>query len=435
VAQAWIQPDRPRLTASGLFMVAAVLLFPLVAAFVAAAAPRLAALQHRTAVVLAANHLLTLGWGTLIALGALHQLLPAAAGVRHEPGRAVAVQLVVHLAGVALLAAGFFWERRPVLIAGGAAVVLSVLASAATAAWVLRRRRRWDEPLWFVTAALACLVLVVLWGLTLGVNLRYAFWPALLRPMGLIVHLSLGLVGWFGLLVTGVSYYLLPRFTTRRSLEGSQPRLVLGLLIAAVAALLAGAFAAPPLVRAGLALAAAAGGVYAADVRRFVAAWNRARDITRLHWQLLLAETVLLSAGALAYAAGALPGPSARWAVAGVTLFLTGWMTGAITGQAYKVTPFLMWYYRFALGMPAYDVPRLEAPYWPRGALPAAVLTMAGGPLISLGVLLSAPGLAAVGGWAYFAGACGFSYLLGYSWLPRLWKVSALPAGTRSGPG
>lgn len=412
-------------------MAAAVLLFPLVAAFVAAAAPRLAALQHRTAVVLAANHLVTVGWGTLIALGALHQLLPAAAGVRHEPGRVVAVQFVVHLIGTALLAAGFWWAQRVVLIAGGAAVALSVLASAATAVWVLRRRRRFEEPLWFVTGALAGLVLVVLWGLTLGVNLRYAFWPALLHPMGLIVHLSLGLVGWFGLLVTGVSYYLLPRFATRRSLQGSHPRLVFSLLATAVVALLSGAFAAPPLVRVGLALAAAAGGVYAADVRHFIAAWNRRRDITRLYWQLLLAETVVLSAGALAYAAGVLPGADARWAVAGVTLFLTGWMTGAITGQAYKVTPFLMWYYRFALGMPAYDVPRLEAPYWPRGALPAAVLTMAGGPLISLGVLLSAPGLAAVGGGAYFAGACGFSYLLGYSWLPRLWRLRGGPAGSR----
>lgn len=435
MAQAWIQPDRPRLTYSGVFLAGAVLAFPIVAAFVAVASPRLGALQHRTAAVLAANHLVTLGWGTMIALGALHQLLPAAAGVRHEPGRPVAVQFAVHLAGVILLAAGFWRQTAAIYIPGGTAVVLSVLASAATAGWVLRRRRRWDEPLLFVTAALVCLVLVVLWGLTLALNLRYTFWPALLRPVGLTVHLTLGLVGWFGFLIIGVSYYLLQRFTTRRTLAGARPKVVFGLLAAAVAALLTGAFTAPLLVRAGLAAAGAAGLVYIQDVRRFVGAWSRARDITRLHWRLLIAETGVLSVGLIAYAAGVLPGPAGRWAVAGVTLFLTGWVTLAITGQAYKVTPFLMWYYRFALGMPAYDVPRLEAPYWPRGALPAVALIALAGPLMSAGVLAGAPAVSAAGGTALFLGSCVFSYVLGYSWLSRLWKAIGAAGGKRPGPG
>lgn len=435
MAQAWIQPDRPRITYSGLFLAGALLAFPIVAAFVAAASPRLGALQHRTPAVLAANHLVTLGWGTMIALGALHQLLPAAAGVRHEPGRLVAVQFVVHLTGVILLAAGFWYQTAAVYVTGGIAVVLSVLASAATALWVLRRRRRWDEILLFISAALVCLVLVVLWGLTLAVNLRYTFWPALLRPMGLTVHLTLGLLGWFGFLITGVSYYLLQRFTTRRTLAGSRPKLVFGLLAAAIGSLLAGAFTSPLLVRAGLAASGAAGLVYVQDVRRFVGAWSRARDITRLHWRLLIVETFVLSVGLIAYAAGILPGPAGRWAVAGVTLFLTGWVTLAITGQAYKVTPFLMWYYRFALGMPAYDVPRLDAPYWPRGALPAVLFMALAGPLMSAGILAGAPAVSAAGGAALFLGSCVFSYLLGYSWLPRLLRTIGGAGGSRPGPG
>ncbi len=113
-----------------------------------------------------------------------------------------------------------------------------------------------------------------------------------------------------------------------------------------------------------------------------------------------------------------------------MTLFLTGWVTLAITGQAYKVTPFLMWYYRFALGMPAYDVPRLEAPYWPRGSLPSLVLLGFAGPLMSLGILTGRRAVSAAGGIAFFLGSCVFAYLLGYSWLPRLWKMRgcAVPA-------
>lgn len=427
MAEAWIQPDRPHLTRSGLFLVGAVLAFPIVAAFVMLAAPKLAALQHRALPVLAANHLVTLGWGTMVALGALHQLLPAAAGVRHEPGRIVAAQFAVHVAGVALLVIGFWWRATLVLIAGGIAVVASILASVATAGWVLRRRTRWSPPLTFVSVALASLTAVTAWGLLLSVNWRYAFWPGLLTALGLRVHLTLGLLGWFAGLIVGVSYYLLPRFTTRRDLEGLHVRAVFLLLLGALAVMLIGAFTGGVLLRLGLLVAGAAGLLYAADLRRFVAAWGRALDVTRVHWQIIMAETVLLSLGVIALALGWLGPAPVRWVVAGVTLFLTGWVTLAITGQAYKVTPFLMWYYRFALGMPAYDVPRLEAPYWPRGAVPPLVLLGSAGPLISLGILLRQPGVSLAGGIAFFAGACLFAYLLGYSWLPRLWRVRGRP--------
>jgi hypothetical protein len=176
------------------------------------------------------------------------------------------------------------------------------------------------------------------------------------------------------------------------------------------------------MLRAGLLLLGTAGLLYVADLRRFVRAWGRTLDVTRVHWQLVAAETGLLSLGLMAYAVG-VPRDPVRWIVAGITLFLTGWVTLAITGQAYKITPFLMWYYRFALGLPAYDVPRLEAPYWPRTAVPPLLLLGSAGPLMSLGVLLSLPWVSAAGGAAYFLGACLFSWLLGYSWLPRLWTV------------
>jgi hypothetical protein len=178
-----------------------------------------------------------------------------------------------------------------------------------------------------------------------------------------------------------------------------------------------------------------AGLLYVDDLRRFIRAWGRALDVTRVHWQLIAVETLLLSAGLIAYALDVLS-DSTPWIVAGVSLFLTGWVTLAITGQAYKVTPFLMWYYRFALGMPAYDVPRLDAPYWPRPALPPLLLLGAAGPLISLGVLLGLPWVTAAGGAAYLLGACIFSWLLGYSWLPRLRRAAVTSgSGGETSPG
>ena len=424
MTRAWVQPDRPHLSRSGVFLVGAVLLFPVVAAFVAVAAPELAALQHRSLPVLTANHLVTLGWGTMVALGALHQLLPAAAGVRHDASRLAGWQFGIHLWGVIILTASFWSGHTSGLIAGGTAVVASVLISAGTAWWVLVRRTRWNWTLSYVLVAITGLVAATSWGTALALNWRFGFWKALLLPMGLTVHLTLGLVLWFAFLVTGVSYYLLVRFTTHRTVDDTRVRAVFVLLLAGSVAVLTGAFIHPLLVRAGLLALGAAGIVYAADLRRFIRAWGRTLDVTRVHWQLIAVETIVLSVGLIAYGAGVLPDP-VRWIIAGVALFLTGWVTLAITAQAYKVTPFLMWYYRFALGMAAYDVPRMEAPYWPRTALPPLLLLGVAGPLISLGVLLGTSWVSAVGGVAYFLGACVFSWLLGYSWLPKLWKVRA----------
>lgn len=284
----------------------------------------------------------------------------------------------------------------------------------------------------YAAVALGGLAAATIWGTILALNWRVGLWAALLLPMGLTVHLTLGLVLWFAVLITGVSYYLLVRFTAHRTLADTRVRGVFVLLLAGAAAILLGAFLHPLLLRGGLLALGAAGLLYTADLRRFIRAWGRALDVTRVHWQLIAGETLALSVGLIAYALRLLPEP-ARWIAAGVALFLTGWVTLAITGQAYKVTPFLMWYYRFALGIAAYDVPRMEAPYWPRAALPPLVLLGGAGPLISLGILLGAPWVSGAGGAAYFLGACVFSWLLGYSWLPRLWQVRA--TNSPGGPG
>lgn len=406
---------------AGVFLIAGVLGLPVIAGFVAAAAPKLAVLQHRSMPALAANHLVTLGWGTMIAFGSLHQLLPAAAGVRREVSRIVPIHFAVHLSGVVLFAAGFLVKSVDLLVAGGSVVVVSILIMLGVAASTLRRRTRWLPSLTYVVAALTCLGLVVAWGLLLVLNWKFVFWRALLMPMGLGVHLALGLIGWFVFLVVGVSYYLLPRFTAMKDPGGAHAQAVFAGLAAGLGLLLVGLLTTPGLVRAGVLLIGATGLLYTADLVRFIQAWTKqSRDLTRAHWQVIMAETAVLGAGAAAWALGLLPGEGLRWGVAGVTLFLLGWVTLAIAGQAYKVTPFLMWYYRFHLGLSALEVPRLDAPYWPPAGVPPFVLLSTAAPLMSLGVLMASPAVCIAGGIAFFSGALLFSFLLGYSWLPAL---------------
>lgn len=410
------QPERPRLVPATWFLLVAVLSFPFTAGAVALAAPRLATLHYRTMPVLAANHLVTLGWGTMVAFGSLNQLLPAAAGVRSLPDRSVRAQFALYLLGVLLLVGGFLSERSLPMIGGGTAIVASAAIFLVSAATVLRRRTRWLPVLSFVAAALVSLAAVLVWGLLFVLNWRFQLWRFLVTPEGLVVHLILGLVGWFTLLIAGVSYYLLPRFSG--AVVPVRPRVVLWGLAIGIGLVIAGTFTIPKVARAGWLLIAAAGLVYARDLAWQLRAWHpRTKDLTRVHWQLLAVEAAILGLGVAAGALGVLAGDVRRWAVAGVSLFLLGWVTPAITGQAYKVTPFLMWYYRFGKGMPALEVPRLEAPYWPPYA-PATLPLLGGGAMaISLGILLAAPLISLAGGLAFFAGACAFSYVLGYSWV------------------
>jgi hypothetical protein len=95
-------------------------------------------------------------------------------------------------------------------------------------------------------------------------------------------------------------------------------------------------------------------------------------------------------------------------------------------GQLYKVTPFLMWHYRYAKGMSAEEVPRISAPYFPREGVGAFVLSVGGSSLAGIGVLLGSPLLAAVGGWTFFAGTGMYAFLMGLSWMVAVLRGTPL---------
>jgi hypothetical protein len=42
---------------------------------------------------------------------------------------------------------------------------------------------------------------------------------------------------------------------------------------------------------------------------------------------------------------------------------------------------------------------------------------------MSAGILMGQRDVSAAGGIAFFLGSCVFAYVLGYSWLPRLWQI------------
>jgi hypothetical protein len=400
-------------------MATAVLLLPLLGAGLTWAAGDVVSGNFRSWHVLAVNHLATLGWGTLTAMGALHQLFPAMLGASIRPDRTATVQFLLTLAGLTLMVAAFLVRSMPLVVLGGVITAAGVLLFAALLLRVIPRRRRWTLPATGAMLALGYLVLTVSWGLVMGINWHHRFWPGLFAYAGVGTHASLGLIGWFVQLVVSESYHLLPRFMNGRAIGDGRLRVVLALLNAAVVLLVAGALgAAERLARAGVLALAAAGTVYAADLWRFL--WGTRGDkpdLTTYHWWVIWGLTALLAATGLAWAAGLLPVEGRPLGVAAGALLLLGWITLAIMGQLYKVTPFLMWHYRFARGMSALEVPRLPAPYYPRAGVPPFGLTVAGSLAFAAAVVTRQPALGACGGVLLSAGALGFWYLMAASWI------------------
>jgi hypothetical protein len=162
--------------------------------------------------LLGITHLLTLGFMTMVMLGAMFQLVPVISG-RMIPGGTIVATLVhlLLLTGVLLLVAGFYWQAYW-LFAWALPVLLAAFITflEALGSLLLRQIGGGDSIYSIRFAALSLLIAV-----GLGV-LRSANYAGLPVPLTLVnianIHLAWGLVGWVLLLVMGVSYQVIPMF-------------------------------------------------------------------------------------------------------------------------------------------------------------------------------------------------------------------------------
>ncbi len=323
--------------------------------------------QYGSGALLAATHLMTLGFISMVMMGAMYQLVPVVFNVKLSSVRLGAWHYAALVPGVVLMVSGFLTHVAAFLMVGGTLVVLSVTLFLLNVARTLPNRAQWGLSGWFVATALGYLGFTVSMGWLLAWNLSHPF----LAGDGLAVHLVLGGVGWFALALMGVSYKLLPMF----SLTHAQPRWgwwAYGLLNAGVWIVGAGTWWWPrPAAALGALVAAAALVLYAGDIRRL---WrHRLRRQPDPAVYLALAGTVggLATVGAAAWAAAGGP-----WSLV-VFLFFYGWMAASVLGYLQKLVPFLVWLHRYGPHVGRSAVPRMrdllqERWSWMEGALYAA---------------------------------------------------------------
>lgn len=161
---------------------------------------------------MAITHAMALGWGTMIILGASHQLVPVLIEGRLNSNLLAYASFILAGTGIPLLVYGFytFQLALPALL-GGILINASIIAFLINLAMSMMRSKHENVHAVFVFTAVLWLLLTTLLGLVLTFNFTMAFLPkGSLHYLSL--HAHMGMVGWFLLLVIGVGSRLIPMF-------------------------------------------------------------------------------------------------------------------------------------------------------------------------------------------------------------------------------
>ncbi|MBO0683964.1 MAG: hypothetical protein J2P45_12460 [Candidatus Dormibacteraeota bacterium] len=351
-------------------------------------------------------HLAVLGWITMTMVGALYQLFPVALRGTLRSPRLGRWNFWVLLAGVGGFVPSFLagWTLGVPLF--GALLVGGLLHFASQMLRSYRSVEDWHPMAYYVLAALTWLVATIGFGLVYALNWRFAWFDV--SDSMLAAHVHLGLAGWMGLTLMGVSYKLAEQF----SLAHGHTRvpalanlvlwnvglvgLVLGLLLApssGVPALFAGVLAASALV-------------HVADLALVLRTRRRRLGLEQWHTFASLAA-LLVSAGlGLTLVTGR--APAASWAVAYGYAALAGWFGFAIAGKSYKILPFLGWMQRYAEAAGRRPLPLLRELVDERLAWASFGLLLAGFAGVLAGLLLGRADLVRGAGLLHLLGALGF---------------------------
>jgi len=290
---------------------------------------------------LAFTHLLTLGVGAMVMLGALFQVLPVVSNSA-IPGDQSIAPWVRHgiVWGTLTLAAGFLtswgwlFSLAALLLASGFGLFISAFGTG-----LIRAHPAGDTTVTLRLAALSLLATLVLGGMQLSLH----FWPeaGLYLTRQTQLHAFVGGFGWVLLLVMGVSFQVIPMFHVAPAFpHWVCRRLTLVIFTGNAVVLLAGqavaAYALPLTLVAAILYATVALEVLMARKRKLV-------DYTVRFWQLGLSQLI----GAALLALGLSFTESVAWRTPLESLlglvFALGFVLSVILGMLQKIAPFLIY--------------------------------------------------------------------------------------------
>ena len=179
---------------------------------------------------LAVTHIMALGWGTMIILGASHQLVPVLIEGRLYSNKLALASFILAGIGIPLLSYGFYeFDFGLPAKWGGWLIVAAIITYLVNMAASMAKSKQENVHAVFVfTSALWLLATA-----SVGLLLMYNFTNLLLPKDSvkyLPLHAHMGIVGWFLLLVTGVGSRLIPMFLISKYHNNGQLWWIYGLI-------------------------------------------------------------------------------------------------------------------------------------------------------------------------------------------------------------
>ncbi|MEO8710759.1 MAG: cytochrome C oxidase subunit I [Parafilimonas sp.] len=162
--------------------------------------------------ILAITHTIALGWGTMIILGASHQLVPVLIEAKLYSNALAYISFILAAIGILLLVYGFyFFDMGMPAQWGGWFVVSAILSFLINIAISMSKSKNESVHAVFVFTATIWLFLTALLGLAQVYNFTQFILPSN-SVHYLTLHAHAGIIGWFLLLIIGVSSRLIPMF-------------------------------------------------------------------------------------------------------------------------------------------------------------------------------------------------------------------------------
>lgn len=312
----------------------------------------------------AITHALVIGWVSTMMMGACYQLGPVVLGGQIASKRLIRAHLLLHGVAIVLFAGSLAALEVRWAGFGGSLLYVSMALFLINVMRALFTAPAWSIPRAYLVASTLFLAIAATFGLTYVGNLEHHWFP--ITPGRLAAHAHLGLVGWIGLTLMGVSYQLIPMFNVAHRVK---PRFAYPALFTTSGALVlfAVVMMADPSrdVRLLLAALLAIGPVlWAIDQFRILAGRAKRRmDIQGRATVVSLAFlglTLVLSVGAAWGMPFGTEDEPARWPIAYAVAGIVGWGGTSIIANSYKIVPFLIWYHRYQPRMGQEPVPMIH---------------------------------------------------------------------------
>lgn len=156
-------------------------------------------------------HLGVLGWGSMIAMGAIYQLLQVVLQKQVYSEKLCYMHFVAYCIGVLGLAHAFYHFDLKLLLGSAIFVAIGISLFVVNIVVTVMQAKKWNSITAAVTISIVALLLTAVTGAMMGIDFSLAYLGNLHDSL-LPTHIWLGVIGWFGLLIVGFSFKLLPMF-------------------------------------------------------------------------------------------------------------------------------------------------------------------------------------------------------------------------------